>query len=217
VLMDCEMPVMDGFEASRLIRIAQTGARNPAIPIVAVTAAAMAGDREKCLRAGMSDYLAKPVEPARMAQMLAKWLHAMPGPQSEGAVNGSASPGADPVFDEQTLLRRVMGSRSTATKIVGAFLGEAPGQIEALRRELESGNADDARRLAHTLKGAAANISAGALRAVALEAERAAREGRLACAVDLLPSMEAELHKLRNALARDGWLRDMTPASLTGS
>jgi CheY-like chemotaxis protein len=74
VLMDCEMPEMDGYEATRLIREPRTGARNPHIPIVALTADAITGDREKCLQAGMSDYLAKPVEPRQLAAVLHKWL-----------------------------------------------------------------------------------------------------------------------------------------------
>ena len=74
VLMDCEMPEMDGYEATRRIRDPRTAALNPQTPIVAVTASAMPGDRERCLRAGMDDYLAKPIEPDELAQVLAKWL-----------------------------------------------------------------------------------------------------------------------------------------------
>ena len=81
VLMDCQMPEMDGYEATRLIRIPATGALNPRIPIVAVTAGAMAGDRQKCMEAGMDDYLSKPVEPAKLARMLDKWLGGRPKSQ----------------------------------------------------------------------------------------------------------------------------------------
>jgi CheY-like chemotaxis protein len=72
--MDCEMPEMDGYEAASLIRDPRTAALNPKTPIVAVTASAMPGDRERCLRAGMDDYLAKPIEPDELAHVLAKWL-----------------------------------------------------------------------------------------------------------------------------------------------
>jgi len=76
--MDCEMPEMDGYEATRRIRDPRTGTRNPQIPIIALTADAMTGDRDKCLTAEMNDYLAKPVEPRHLAAVLEKWLVAQP-------------------------------------------------------------------------------------------------------------------------------------------
>ena len=74
VFMDCQMPVMDGFEASRSIRSAQSNALNPNVPIIAMTANVIKGDREKCLAAGMSDYISKPVDPEKLAQALHNWL-----------------------------------------------------------------------------------------------------------------------------------------------
>src|SRR5205823_3105709 len=74
VLMDCQMPEMNGYEAAARIREPQSGVRNPSIPIIALTAHAMTGDREKCLVAGMNDYLAKPFRPEKLAAILKKWL-----------------------------------------------------------------------------------------------------------------------------------------------
>jgi CheY-like chemotaxis protein len=74
VLMDCQMPVMDGYEATRCIRDTRTPVRDHAVPIIALTANAMPGDQEKCMLAGMDDYLAKPVKPRALAAMLQKWL-----------------------------------------------------------------------------------------------------------------------------------------------
>jgi two-component system sensor histidine kinase/response regulator len=74
VLMDCQMPEMDGFEATRLIRQHESKVLNPRIPIIAMTAATMQGDREKCIQAGMSDFIAKPVQKRELAEMLARWL-----------------------------------------------------------------------------------------------------------------------------------------------
>ncbi|MBN1234605.1 MAG: response regulator [Methanotrichaceae archaeon] len=74
VLMDCQMPEMDGFEATRCIRQDGSGALNPGIPIIAMTALAMQGDRERCIQAGMNDFIAKPVQKRELAVMLARWL-----------------------------------------------------------------------------------------------------------------------------------------------
>jgi CheY-like chemotaxis protein len=74
VLMDCQMPEMDGYEATRRIRNSASGAINPSIPIIAMTAAAMQGDREKCIQAGMNDFIAKPVLITELAEMLTRWL-----------------------------------------------------------------------------------------------------------------------------------------------
>jgi CheY-like chemotaxis protein len=85
VFMDCQMPEMDGYEASRLVRDPATGACNPGVAIVAVTASAMVGDRERCLQAGMNDYLSKPIEPANLARVLERWLGPAPRERTRDA------------------------------------------------------------------------------------------------------------------------------------
>jgi len=205
VLMDCEMPEMDGYEATRLIREPQTGALDPRIPIVALTASAMPGDRERCLRTGMDDYLSKPIEPDELAQVLAKWL-GRTRPASEGGNSKPAAPApAESVFDEAGLLKRLMGNRALAERLVRAFLQDIPSQLEMLRKQLEDGDAPSARRQAHTIKGSAANLSAGALRAAAREAEEAAKAGELRHLAELLPSVEQEFERVKTAMGRSRW------------
>jgi len=205
VLMDCEMPEMDGYEATRLIRNAPAGAVNPRVPIVAVTASAMPGDRERCLRAGMDDYIAKPIEPDELAQMLAKWL-GPPGNIADAGPSGAVSrPTAPDVFDEAGLLKRVMGNRQLAERLIKEFLHQIPSQLDTLRKQLVDGDAPAARRQAHTVKGAAANLSAGALRAAALEAERAAQAGQLSKLAETLCSLEQEFARVKDAMERSGW------------
>jgi signal transduction histidine kinase/DNA-binding response OmpR family regulator len=207
VLMDCEMPVMDGYEATRAICETSTGARNPRIPIVAVTASAMPGDRERCLRAGMDDYLTKPVDPEQVARTVAKLLARTSGPHHSGELAESAAPAEDlAVFREEALLKRLMGRKALAGKLVKLFVDDVPTQLLNLRKRIEEADAPEARRQAHTLKGAAANVSANALRAMALQAEQAAAAGRLDEVADLLPGLENQFERLKHTLSESGWL-----------
>jgi HPt (histidine-containing phosphotransfer) domain-containing protein len=98
-----------------------------------------------------------------------------------------------------------MGNRGLAERLAREFLREIPSQLELLRKQLEEGDAPSARRQAHTVKGAAANLSAGALRAAALEAERAAEAGQLRTLAELIPSVEQEFERVKDAMGRSGW------------
>ena len=112
VLMDCQMPLMDGYEATRRIRHSV----HPHIPIVALTASAMMPARERCLSEGMDDYLAKPVEFPNLAAVLAKWIH-KPGARDLAPM--IQQPPGEPiaaVFNEESLLRRLMGERKLAAR-----------------------------------------------------------------------------------------------------
>ncbi len=202
VLMDCEMPAMDGYEATRRIRASP----HPHVPIIAVTAHAMSGGREKCTQAGMDDFLPKPVELDRLAELLAKWL---PRPDPRGALQ-TPEPAVPEhpavVFDAEDLLKRLMGDRELAGVIVKAFLGDFPSQLDTLRKRLAEADGPGARLQAHALKGSAATLSAGSLRAVALEMERAAGAGELERFGELLPRTVEEFERLKSALEHAGWL-----------
>jgi CheY-like chemotaxis protein/HPt (histidine-containing phosphotransfer) domain-containing protein len=200
VLMDCQMPEMDGYEATRRIRNPATGTLNPRVPIVAVTANAMPGDREKCLRCGMDDYLAKPIEPDALAQVLATWLSRPKLMETCSPVKKAAPSAADSVFDRAGLLKRLAGNQGLAKRLVKEFLDDTPSQLCILRKQLEDGDATSARRQAHKLKGAAATLSAGALREAALQAEQAAMAGQLNRLAEILPLMEGEFERVKAAM-----------------
>lgn len=200
VLMDCEMPEMDGYEASRRTRQRERSAGKPPIPIIGLTAHAMAGDRSKCLRAGMSDYLSKPIDVAGLNTMLKKWL----AKQNEEA-NGAAPAAAAYVFDEDNFLKRMMGDRTLAGGIVAGFLLNAPCQLQSLAERLGQKDTSGARLKAHALKGAAATISASALRDVAREIEDAAKAEDPELAGELLGRLEEQLDRLGSVLRRSGW------------
>jgi CheY-like chemotaxis protein len=205
VLMDCQMPEMNGFQAAAAVRDPQSGVRNPAIPIIAVTANAMQGDREDCLAAGMDDYIAKPIEPAALAALLDKWL---PEPTPVATIRDSITPVreprniAPPVFDEPALVARLMGDRELARKIVGAFLDDVPAQLAALQSHVAAGDAAAVVLQAHNIKGAAANAAAIALHAVALQLERAGRASNLDAMSAGLRELQGRFETTREAMKR---------------
>ncbi len=175
VLMDVQMPVMDGMEATRHIRDPQSGTLNPAVIIVALTAHAMTGDKERCLNMGMDDYLAKPIKAAELQEMIGKWLAAgTMGMESEPmpevlAVSETPAP---PVFDEKVLLNLLEGDRESAMEIVSQFQEDVVGQVVRLREAIEAGDAIVIKERAHTLKGSAASVGAEALRFCAADLEK---------------------------------------------
>jgi CheY-like chemotaxis protein/HPt (histidine-containing phosphotransfer) domain-containing protein len=175
VLMDCEMPVMDGYEATRRIRKSlQMG-----IPVVALTADAMSSARERCLNEGMNDYLAKPLELPRLAEALAKWMPADRAPNQVYPHSVETAGTEVCIFDVESLLRRLMGDRQLAVVVLRGFLDDVPPQLTNLRKLLSEGDASGVRLQAHALKGAAATAGAEALRKIAHALEQAGGMGHL--------------------------------------
>ncbi len=209
VLMDCGMPQMDGYEATRRIRDCRAGTRNPLIPIVALTADAMSGARDRCVAVGMNDYVARPLEVRKLEDMLEKWLGLVATDlRSEGKIRLPVCPlpaEAEAIFNPQELLARLMGDQELAGKVTAAFLDDAPRQLRTLKKMLQEGDADGARRQAHTLKGAAATISAEALRSLCCEAQKAAAANDLERASILLLRMQEQFEELKTTLQQSGW------------
>ncbi len=204
VLMDCEMPEMDGCETARRIRCPSSGMRNPGIPIIALTAHALVGDREKCIAAGMNDYLAKPIEPRQLAEVLPKWLRP-PAPREPLGLRDSDSQPVLEVFREKELVARLSGDQAFARTIVAGFLSDAPGQLQKLKQLIEQGDTKTASAQAHTLKGAAATVSAPGLCELIIQIQQAATEGELSRAAALLGSVDKEFGRLKATLSQSGW------------
>jgi CheY-like chemotaxis protein/HPt (histidine-containing phosphotransfer) domain-containing protein len=176
VLMDVQMPELDGLEATRRIRDPQTGVLNPSVPIIAMTAHAMKGDQDKCLAAGMDDYLAKPVQLDQLVSVLQRWLKPVTLPPP-GGTKGSAPPPPElDVFDRLGCLDRLGGNEALLRRIIKVFLGDAQQHIDSLTGAIAAADAALVNRLAHRLNGASGSVGATALRRLAMELEVAARD-----------------------------------------
>jgi PAS domain S-box-containing protein len=192
ILMDMQMPVMDGVTATRALR---QDPRHDALPILAMTANAMQADRDRCLDAGMQDFIAKPIEPDAMWRALARWLKPQPGaapgatpravgtsaapeptlePELELEADGPALPPVDGL-DQGTGLRRALGRPTLYRQLLARFVEGQRDTPNAIDQALRAGDADTAERLAHTLKGVAGNIGAMPLQDAAGELETALR------------------------------------------
>ncbi len=207
VLMDVHMPEMDGLEATRIIRDPQSPVRNHEIPIIALTASALRSDRDTCLAAGMNDHITKPVSLEALAAILNFWLSrqsrgVMHDTSADSSAGGAAGkrPELDlNVFDRAGLVARLMDDETLADRILSRFLEATPKQIESLRQKLDDGDAAAAKGLAHSIKGAAANIGGEKLRRVAYRIEEAARAGDLQNAIRQASELQAQFELLKKA------------------
>ncbi len=220
VLMDCQMPVLDGYSATREWRDRETLQKLPLrLPIVAMTANAMAGDRQRCLDAGMDDYLSKPVSREQLENCLQRWLpgrasfepreipeptaQALPALRSVSAIAAPARPGAPvvfPVLDHSMLdeLHEIAGDETA--RIIGLFLEDAPRLIAQLESAAAVPDLDAMRDAAHTLKSSSANVGAMALSTAAKRVELGARAMKLDRPAVAVALVIAEYARARMAL-----------------
>ena len=209
ILMDCQMPVLDGFEATRLIRNGDAGEQYQDIPIIALTANAMAGDREKCLTAGMNDYLAKPIDPDALEQTLNHWLNVKSG---ELSAQANAEPDdnvtelskALPIWDEQDALSRVRNKPERLRRLLEIFIDELPKQVAMLQQAIFDQDCEQAKAHAHAIKGATANVSGLRMLHLVKQIESSAAAGKLEQLSTLCANLDQSMTELQNHLLK--WL-----------
>ncbi len=199
VLMDIQMPDMDGFEAARIIRDPNSPVKNHAVPIIATTAYAMKGDRERCLESGMNDYIAKPFS---ITELFAKISH-LPTMQHPTYPPLAEERGDDAI--DRASLHRLYGSNEVLIrKICSDFLmNVTPARLDEIRESIVAGDFHRANRLAHSLKGAAGTIGAKPLQDKALLVELAAGQGDMEQAGIAFGKLEYEFKRLLTFLSRE--------------
>jgi CheY-like chemotaxis protein len=207
VLMDCQMPEMDGYEATRRVRQGDAGESSMDVPIVALTAHAMSGDRDKCIAAGMDDYLTKPIEFTALRDAVVRATggetHAARGARPAYAVASDR-----PLLDLQALRQQLGDDEDFAAELLAVFVQAADARLTALVTAMQDDDQVAIARHAHSLKGAAANVRANALSIAAGALEAAARGSGVIDrefrqvqsvweATRELPAVVAALHDLR--------------------
>jgi len=178
VLMDMQMPVMDGIVATKAIR---SDPKFLELPIVAMTANAMASDREKCLEAGMNDHLAKPIDPDQLFRTLARWVKPRPAETAKPPARAASSSREVLLpqvvgLDQEAALKRVGGNQRLLRDLLTQFSVKEVGVADQVSTALQSGDRELAERLAHTVKGVAANIGITLVSSAAAKLEKAIRE-----------------------------------------
>jgi two-component system, sensor histidine kinase and response regulator len=200
VLMDVQMPVMDGLTATTIIR--QHEARHPdrrRLPIIAVTAAAMRGDRERCLTAGMDDYLTKPIKPEDLTAMLGRLFPDVTAAPARGIAAESAP---DVPFDLTTALTYVDGDRALLDELLATFTQDTPVRLEAIRHAATGWAATELIREAHTLKGVLKVLGATKAAGLAKELEALGRAGDVKGAREAVAGLTREVEQILSALVR---------------
>ncbi len=165
VLMDVQMPIMDGVTATRAIRDLNSGALNPSIPIVAITAHALKGDKERFLEAGMNDYISKPIRMDRFYATIVRAMQGLPT-EDDNPSEQTADPGHGAPFNRASALEMLGGRKDLLTRMDEIFLRDTPVELNELKTFLADRDWDNAKRLAHSIKGGARTV--GAVRAGAL-------------------------------------------------
>ena len=222
VLMDCQMPVMDGFAATAEIRRQEhQHSRSRALPIIAITANALQGDREACLAAGMDDYLSKPFTQQQLGAVIGRWV-VLPMPATmhhdDDPVYATppptvppAPPAPSPTMAQRDVINRhaldniraLSSDRGDALvhKVVEAYVGDTPQQLQALRRAIAAFDANNLRKTAHSLKSSSANVGAETLARLCKEMETLGRTETTEGASGILTDMELEFQAVRNSLS----------------
>ena len=212
VLMDCQMPVMDGFAATAEIRRSEHGAgRGRSLPIIAITANALQGDREACLAAGMDDYLSKPFTQQQLGAVIGRWI----GMPIAATVHHDDEAPSLPAATREVIQRAIINRqaleniRALSTdrgealvqKVIAAYVADTPGHLKSLKSAIAGLDTGNVRKVAHSLKSSSANVGADTLAQMCKEMETLGRTDTTEGAAVILTDMEQEFQAVRHSLS----------------
>jgi PAS domain S-box-containing protein len=209
VLMDVQMPEMDGHEATRHIRDPKSSVLDHGVPVIALTAHSMAGDADECFAAGMDDYISKPVDSKTLGRVVEKWLArrthlssavAVAEAPAQSSSADSAPVRAIPVFNREAFLQRMMGDDEFAREVAAQFLVELPSLLANLKEGAARKDVESISKLAHKIKGSAANVGGDALKEAASDLEKAGKAADLAGFATRVAELESRAAHLQDAL-----------------
>ncbi len=207
ILMDCQMPILDGYKTTESIRKNEYPEINSTIPIIALTAHAMDGDKEKCIESGMDDYLAKPLIPRELIAKLNQWLkgaseadtkygdfseeRTVADGKSEIKINSILNEYKDELlWDQDGMMDRLEDDNHLAHLIIAGFLGDVPQLIEEVKHKIDNGIEEDIERLLHCIRGAAANVGGERLMCIARELEHKALNDEFKIVQENIPLLQ---------------------------
>lgn len=205
IFMDCDMPEMDGYEATQAIRAYE--GPDDHIPIIAMTAHAMKGTRERCLKAGMNDYIAKPVSLKSVRALVDRWYRD-DSDDSSGILSVTASiRGVKklPVLDVERAIRTAGGNYRILERITGVFLDSLSSEMDLLGAAVAKRNSRDVERIAHTIKSAAGSLGGRRVQQIAINLEHAAHAGDMDYCMELNRLLEEEFPQFVEALKEADW------------
>lgn len=190
IFMDLQMPVMDGYEAAAVLRLREAQDGRPRVPIIAITAHALDGERERCLEAGMDDYLSKPVDEASLFAALSRVTQRQP----------EAPPASQAAFDRARVLDFAAGDKAFLDNLIALFSDTSPRQLEAIRAAITAQDGKALHRAAHQLKGSVSNFGAGTAVALAAKLETQGATHDMGESPATLEALEAEVIAVRVGL-----------------
>jgi len=200
VLMDVQMPEMDGLQATAAIRKLEQASGSGHTPIVAMTAYAGKDDRDKCLAAGMDDYLPKPVKPVQILEILQRYCGAVSAADETATVVSPAAADEIPAFAKEDLLERLGGAEALIPRFLGLFFKGVEPNMAALEEAIAEGNPEKVRTSSHAIKGSSANIGAMQMRETAAAIEANAKTGDITGAPAGLEKLKVQLEEFKAAV-----------------